>query len=396
VAGDRIAKTLGELKGAVMKVGQMASIGADILPREVSDALMRLQQEAPPMGYEVICEQIEAELGAPPERLFRRFDHVPCASASIGQVHRAQAEDGREVVCKIQYPGVDGAVDSDLWHLRMALQASGIVPLGRKALKASFEELKARLHEELDYTLEAENVRRFSRYHERHPFVRIPEVVGERSSKRVLTLTFETGDAFHSLGELRYSQADIDRIGEHIMTFIAAEIFELGAIHADPNPGNFRVRRDGTLIVYDFGCVKRLDPKIVEAYRDIIVQGLAERYDEVPDTLRRLEILRADAAPLPEAFYRRWRDIFGQPFLDHRNFDFGRTDIHRRVIAEIPDTLRHIPAFQPSKELIFLDRMVAGHYGNLRTLKTTIAVLQVVEPYLQAFARERLLSAGWT
>ncbi|MFO0636951.1 MAG: AarF/UbiB family protein [Nannocystaceae bacterium] len=111
-SGELIAKTLGELKGAVMKVGQMASIAKDILPRELAEALATLQREAPPMPYEVIEEQIERELGSSPATLFRRFDKTPFAAASIGQVHRATTDDGREVVVKVQYPGVDEAVDS--------------------------------------------------------------------------------------------------------------------------------------------------------------------------------------------------------------------------------------------------------------------------------------------
>src|SRR5688572_8825696 len=111
-SGELIAATLGELKGAVMKVGQMASTARDLLPKEVADALSALQREAPPMPFEVIGEQIEREFGAPTETLFARFDRVPFASASIGQVHRAVTDDGREVVVKVQYPGVDDAVDS--------------------------------------------------------------------------------------------------------------------------------------------------------------------------------------------------------------------------------------------------------------------------------------------
>ena len=189
--GAKIAKTLGELKGAAMKIGQLASMAKDVLPSEVTSALTSLQREAPPMPFEVIRGQIEAELGSPPELLFERFDPEPFAAASIGQVHRARTDDGREVVCKVQYPGVDTSVDADVAQLKFALRASGLIRFRRQAVDGLFQELRDRLREELDYTNEAENVRRFQRLHQDDPHIITPDVVGERSSGRVLTLTYE-------------------------------------------------------------------------------------------------------------------------------------------------------------------------------------------------------------
>ena len=218
--GQRIAKTLGELKGAVMKVGQMASIGSDLLPPELSQALGSLQKEAPPVPFEVIEGQIERELGAAPEILFSWFDREPFAAASIGQVHRATTDDGREVVVKVQYPGVDVSVDSDLAQLKLALRAAGFIRLRRKVLNELFAEVRARLHEELDYTNEAENVRLFQEFHRKRgdTALIVPDVVGERSSQRVLTLTYEPGDPLSSINERGYSQEERDRIGTAIIS----------------------------------------------------------------------------------------------------------------------------------------------------------------------------------
>jgi predicted unusual protein kinase regulating ubiquinone biosynthesis (AarF/ABC1/UbiB family) len=382
-SGNLIAKTLGELKGAVMKVGQMASIAEDVLPKEISEALGKLQREAPPMGYESIAEQVERELGAAPESLFARFDREPFAAASIGQVHRAQTDDGRDVVVKVQYPGVDEAVDSDLAQLKIALRASGIVNIGREALNASFKEIRARLHEELDYCNEADNVRLFRAFHARHPFVTIPEVVGERSSKRVLTLTYEPGDPIGKLDELGYTQVERDRLGQHMWLMMCSQVFQFGFIHADPNPGNFAFRRDGTLVVYDFGCVKRLNPAIITAYHDVILSGLAENWDEVDDGLLRLGV-RRPAGPRPDDdFYKRWRDAFAKPFLANDILDYREVTIHDDVMALIPASMRRMASFQPATELIFLDRMVAGHYGNLRKLEARVPGLPLAMKYIQ-------------
>ena len=386
MSGTRIAATLGELKGAVMKVGQMASIAADVLPKEVVDALQGLQKEAPPMAYSVIAEQIEAELGSAPVLLYERFDREPFASASIGQVHRARTDDGREVVVKVQYPGVDRAVDSDLRHLKLALRASGLVPLGRKALNATFEELRERLHEELDYCIEADNVRRFARFHERHDFVRIPDVVGERSAKRVLTLTFLDGDGLDELDGQGYTQEERDRLGVNLLTFMVSEIFENECIHGDPNPGNFAFHRDGTVVVYDFGCIKELPPEVVLAFRDAILLALTEDYAGVDAALFRLGRRRAKGPPVEDSYYKRWRDLLGLPFLGDQEFDFATSTLHEQVIAQIPGALKRIASFQPARDLIFLDRMIAGHYGNLCKMRASFPVLALVRPFMEAYA----------
>lgn len=389
-SGGRIAKTLGELKGAVMKVGQMASIAADILPKELAESLGQLQKQAPPMSYSVIAEQIEKELGAAPEALFASFDRKPFASASIGQVHRARTDDGREVVCKVQYPGVDGAVDSDLRHLKVALRASGIVNIGRKALNETFEELRTRLNEELDYTIEAQNVRFFQGFHARHPFVTIPNVVGERSSGRVLTLEYEPGLSASEVKEAEWSQEVRDELGQNLFHVMASQLFEFGAIHGDPNPGNFAFREDGTVVIYDFGCVKRLPREIIRAYRDTIVAGKAEDYDALEQGLIDLGVRRTSGPPVEAAYYKQWRDIFTEPFFAQAVYDYGDADIHDRVMKMVPGAMKRISSFQPAKELIFVDRMVVGHYGNMRTLRSRIPVLGILEPYLERFDPDTL------
>lgn len=380
-AGELIAQTLGELKGAVMKVGQMASIAGDLLPKELSEALGALQREAPPMDFEVIAEQIERELGAPPPALFEHFEVEPFASASIGQVHRARTDDGREVVVKVQYPGVDAAVDSDLAHLKIALRASGLVKVKRKVLDDVFGELRARLHEELDYCNEADNVRLFSEYYGQDAAVVVPEVVGERSSQRVLTLTYEPG---HHISELQeFSQEVRNEIGAALFRVLADQIFNLKILHADPNPGNFAFREDGSVVLYDFGCVKRLDPEIVEAYKATIRAGFAEDYAGIEDGLVRLGARNLDGPQVPLDYYKPWRDIFMRPLLGDEPYDFGRSQLQQDAIKLVPGFLtKYLKSFQPPVELVFLDRVVVGHYGNLRKLGARAQYRALLEEHL--------------
>jgi len=380
-SGELIAKTLGDLKGAVMKVGQMASIARDILPREIAEALGTLQREAPPMPFDVIAEQVEAELGRSPHELFRRFDRVPFAAASIGQVHRAQTDDGREVVVKVQYPGVDAAVDSDLSHLRLALRASGLIKVKRQALDALVAELRKRLHEELDYCNEADNVRFFGEYYRGHAEVVVPEVVGERSSQRVLTLTYEPGEHIDDIGE--FPQPMRDHLGAALFRVMADQIFALKVIHADPNPANFAFRSDGKIVFYDFGCVKRLDPDVVAAYRETIRSGLLEDYEGVEAGLLRLGARNVDGPPVPFEYYKMWRDIFAQPFVSDEPFDYGSATMHHEALKHVPGFLtRHVASFSPPAELVFLDRIVVGHYGTMRRLGARGHFRSLLDPHL--------------
>ncbi len=379
-AGELIAQTLGELKGAVMKVGQMASIAGDLLPEELAKSLTALQREAPPMDFEVIAEQIERELGAAPPMLFERFDVEPFASASIGQVHRARTDDGREVVVKVQYPGVDDAVDSDLAHLKLALRASGLIKVDRKALDAVFGELRARLHEELDYCNEADNVRLFGEYYQGNDMVVVPQVVGERSSQRVLTLTYEPG---HHISDLdTFEQGTRDEIGASLFRVLADQIFGLQVLHADPNPGNFAFRPDGTIVLYDFGCVKRLDPEIIEAYRETIRAGFAEDYEGIEDGLVRLGARNPEGPSVPLSYYKPWRDIFMRPLLGEEPYDFGTSRLQQEALKLVPGSLKYLSSFQPPVELVFLDRVVVGHYGNLRALGARGQFRPLLESYL--------------
>ena len=381
--GQKIAATLGELKGAAMKIGQMASIAGDVLPKELSSALVSLQREAPPMSYTVIAEQIEKELGAPPELLFNHFDRKPFAAASIGQVHRAQVDDGREVVVKVQYPGVDSSVDSDLAHLKLALRASGLIKMDRRSFNMLFEEVRDRLHEELDYCNEADNLRFFREFHKDHDYLILPEVVGERSSKRVLTMTYVEGDNINDLQKLGYSQEIRDEIGANVFRMCLSQIFDLQSIHADPNPANFSFRDDGRIVLYDFGCVKKLKPEIIEAYAKTAWAAYIEDYPTLDEGMLELGARKPGTDAIEPEYYKKWRDVLLKPFLSEEPFDYGSSDIHDDVKKMIPGSVAKLGLFQPPVEVIFIDRVIVGHYGNMRTIRSRGRFRDLVLPYIE-------------
>ncbi len=380
-AGLRVAETLGELKGAAMKVGQMASAAKDLLPPEVAEAMSSLQKDAPPMDYEVIAEQIESELGAAPEILFDWFDKEPFAAASIGQVHRARTDDGREVVVKVQYPGVDSAVDSDLSQVKLALRLGGLITIEKEHLDAIFEELRVRLHEELDYCNEADNIRLFREFHLQHDYLAVPDVVGERSAKRILTMTYEPGKHLDEL-EKSDNVALRNTIGTNMAKMIAAQLFELNAIQADPNPANYAWREDGTLVLYDFGCVKKYDAEIMEHVRGI-VRGAEQRdYAAIDKAMIGLGPLRQKYAPVPPDYYDRWLKVLCPPLWGPGEFNFGEADIGKDVIKLIPSVIRRQHMWKPAPQLAMLDRAIAGQYDIVRNIKATIPLRPILTAYL--------------
>src|SRR4029450_10289083 len=260
---EQVAAELGNLKGAMMKLGQMASYLDQGLPSPVREALADLRQDAPPMSPELAAQVLEEELGAGPDHLFTEWDPVPLASASIGQVHRAVTKDDRAVAVKIQYPGVDEAIRTDLDNADALFGAMGFVFSGLDP-DALVAELKDRLIEELDYQLEADNQRLFAEYYRDHPFIRIPDVVDELSTGRVLTTELSVGARWEEL--LTWPQEGRDRGAGAIFRFVFRSLSRLHAFNGDPHPGNYLFEPGGRVTFLDFGLVKRFTHDEVDLF----------------------------------------------------------------------------------------------------------------------------------
>ena len=382
-SGELIAQTLGELKGAAMKLGQIASVARDLLPPDLIDSLTTLQRDAPPMDYDVIEAQIERELGRPPELLFQRFDKEPFAAASIGQVHRARTDDGREVVVKVQYPGVDTSVDSDLAHLKFALRASGLVGTRKPALDAFFSELRDRMREETDYTHEAQNVRWFRELHADDKHNIIPEVVGERSSGRILTLTYEHGDQIKDMDGAGYDQPTRNLIGQRLAHMMFRQIFEFHAVHADPNPANFAFRKNGDVVMYDFGCVKAFPAEDAAVYRDVMRAFRDNDHPAIQRGLVGIGLQRPGAVVSDQKdLYDEVRSSFGPMLFDDTEFDYHAADSHQVFARVVVKGLRRPGQFQPAAAILFTDRAQTGHYSNMQNMRAKFNMHRIYRDYL--------------
>ena len=370
-SAEDVAKVLGGMKGAIMKAGQMLSFIADGLPPEAKAALATLQADVPPMAPSLAEGVIREELGDDPERLFLDFELVPVAAASIGQVHRAVLHDGRIVAVKVQYPGVDRAIKSDLDNAEMLYGLFAQFALKNLEVRALVDELRARMAEELDYRQEAANQAEFARLYEGHPFVRIPAVVPELSSRRVLTSEWVDGMRWTEFLD-RADQAAKDRAGEVILRFAQGSIHLHGMFNGDPHPGNFRFHDDGAVTFLDFGLVKRwergefdrLGP-LLDAILDEDPQALVERSVAA-------RFLTPDHGFEPDFVFEYVRAPY-EPFLTDR-FTYTRDSTGRALQTVVDMQGRYgelIKKLNIPSSYVILDRVVWGVSALLSRLEAT-------------------------
>jgi len=284
-----VLEVMGHMKGAVMKLAQMASFAVDGLPEGVQQQLAQLQSAAPPMSFHLVEQVITQELGSIP---FAELDEAPMAAASIGQVHRATTKEGQQVVVKVQYPGVDEAIKADLANADMLFQTVAAM-FGGFNPKEFLQEVVERMTEEFDYRKEAANQQYFADRYRNHAFVKIPDAVPELSATRVLTSELITGRRFYDI--LDEPQEHKNRFGEIINRFANGSIVNDGVFSGDPHPGNYIFMDDGRICFLDFGLVKRLEP---DEKRLVRAPGLAILHndpDELEASLRELGVIPTDA-----------------------------------------------------------------------------------------------------
>ena len=382
--GIQIAETLGEMKGAVMKVGQIASQYKDVFPPEVAKALEKLQKDAPPMPYAQIRAQIERELKAPVDELFTMFEETPFAAASIGQVHRAILPSGQKVVVKVQYPDVDENCDSDLKQVRMALKIAGVLNMSKQLQEQLFNEIRQSLHDELDYVKEAHNLQVFGAFHTDDEGLIIPKVIHSHSTRRVLTLTEEMGE---TLTVAATWDNDIkQKIAERLFHFTAGQLFGLYRMHCDPHPGNFAFRHDGSVVAYDFGGIRSYSHSEVQLFRRFAQHAVKGDVTALEQDLIALDIRREDNKNVPGEFYEKWLAIGLKPLsiapYQEGIFDFSSSQVHHEAISQMRTSLKYFGQFQPSATTMMLDRTVSGQYWNLVNLGVEVDLSPLVAEYI--------------
>jgi predicted unusual protein kinase regulating ubiquinone biosynthesis (AarF/ABC1/UbiB family) len=343
----QLVDQLGQMRGAAMKVGQMISmVEFDGLPEEERDELQRslaaLRDNVPAVPFADLEKLMRRELGGPLGRVFAAFDERAFAAASIGQVHRATTVDGDEVAVKIQYPGVAEAVETDLRNAMLLLPLVKRLAPGLDA-KALAAEMRERIGEELDYELEAQNQLRVERLMRGHPFLRVPRIHTDLSTRRVLVSEYVEGDRFETVRH--DGEAQRDRYGEIVFRFYFGLLYRDRIALGDPHPGNYLRSPDGRVCFLDYGLLRDVDAArvageraIALAVRDADAAGLkaalvvggylpADRADAVEDEFA-LNLMRMAIS---------WYAVPGErrflPQDGHRGRDRERLDGEERAAA---------------------------------------------------------------
>lgn len=379
----RVVETLGELKGAAMKIGQMLSLHEGMVSPEVAAVLRQLQSEAPRVPFEAMLETVRA--GIPDaDAVFAEIEPESFAAASIGQVHRARLRDGREVAVKIQYPDIERIVSSDLANLRRVLQ--GLFALVSEAdFDPVWEEVRERLLEELDYEHEADNVRRMAALHGDLPEIVIPEVVDEASCRTVLTM--------HLVEGLRGDEACDPARPQELRDLWGRRLFELQfrgllvhrLLHADPNLANFAFREDGRLVVYDFGCLKRVPEPLAAGYARLVRAAIEGRPQDVPTALDVMGVRDEAGGPVGRDLTDPYFEIFGRMFRAEPPYRFGTDDrVYDRLLELGLDNWSQQLDIRFPRDIVFVQRTLSGHFGNLSRLRAAGPWRELALRYLES------------
>ena len=366
-AADVVA-SLGNMKGAMMKLGQMASYLDEGMPEPMREALAGLRSDAPPMPGDLALSEIETGLGRPLHELFESIDSEPVAAASIGQVHRATTIDGQDVAVKVQYPGIAAAIAADLDNSETLATMLGLIFPGLDPQEL-VEELRARILEELDYANEARNVALFADYYRGHPHIWIPEVIEDLSSTTVLTTEFVDGERFEAVFDR--SQQERDRVAEVLYRFVFRSLNRQYVFNGDPHPGNYLLANDGRVAFIDFGLVKHFEADEIKQFA-VLIQAMLERnVAAFRASAEAANVLRPEA-PFSDQEIYDWFVAYYELILDNKEItvtpDYSAELLYKTFDARTNEILKHTNV-PPTFALI--QRINLGLFSLMARLEAT-------------------------
>ena len=391
---EALLRTLGEMKGLPLKLGQMASYIDGLAPpgyeEKFQRVLVRLQQKAPPLSPEAAVRVVREDLGAHPLEIFAEWEADPFAAASIGQVHRALTRGGEHVAVKVQYPGIDKAIENDLKSLSM-LEAT-IAPIGRRyRSKEVLSEIKSVFLAEVDYGKEALAIDTFRRIHRGDDDLVIPRVFHSLSSKRVLTMELMGGVDFADFCA-QATQSDRDAAGESLARFMFRALWRHGMLYADPHPGNYRFLGGGRVAFLDFGCHRLIPAPLVEGMKRHVLALQNADMDEFYRTC--VDVLGYDPKD-PESWllYTEYTKLVLQPLVLDARFkytkEFARQSVAflvrggKKIVFKRDAVLPNLPApVRTPSDLTFVNRLQWGFASILAGLGAEANWRRIVEPWL--------------
>ena len=385
---QELLQSLGNLKGPLMKVGQILSTIPEALPPEYADALQQLQSNAPPMGWPFVKRRMKTELGPDWESRFKSFEHEAAAAASLGQVHRAVTHDGQHVACKLQYPDMQSAIDADLRQLKI------IFSLYEKydsaiSTKYIHEEVAARLYEELDYKREARHAKMYAHILKDEKGVHVPEVIDDLSTGRLLTSTWLDGEKI--LNYKTAPQEQRNRIAMNLFRAWFTPLYYYGIIHGDPHLGNYTVRKDDTINLLDFGCVRVFPPKFVG--------GVIDLYNALLNDDQKLAVHAFETWGFTNLNKDQietlsiWARFLYGPMLDDKVRTIGEVKggmYGRETAHEVHQRLKQNGGVTVPREFVFMDRAALGLGSVFLHLKAEVNWFKIFNELISDFDTKAL------
>ena len=373
---QRLAKRLSRLRGAAMKVGQMLSLqGADLLPPEFTQALAVLRAEADAMPHSQLRRMLGQAYGTGWERRLPDFDMIPIAAASIGEVHRATADDDRQLALKIQYPGVARSIDNDVQNVATVLRLTRLLPRD-----ADFSELlaeaKRQLRRETDYFVEAEFQRRYRALVADEPGFVVPRVHQDFTTARILAMDYIDGLPLETLCEDSYPQALRDRIGTLLYRLVLRELCEFHFVQSDPNFANYLfLPASEQIALLDFGGSRDVPPRFAHGYARAFEAGADGDRNALREALEDIGFLTASASDQLRAAFVDLFFIGCEPFRHRGAYDFAASKIPVRAREVGAELAFHSGGFRvPPPDAVFLNRKLAGTFLLCARLRARIDV----------------------
>ncbi len=374
---------LGGLKGPLMKVAQLLATIPEAIPDEYVAELSQLQSNAPSMGWSFVRRRMQAELGHGWEAKFANFEHEAAAAASLGQVHRATALDGRKLACKLQYPDMASAVEADLGQLRLIL---GIFERYDKAVstKKIHEEISERLREELDYEREAQNMALYGDILRSDHGVHVPVRVPELSTRRLLTMGWLDGKRILDVAEGEPALAEAVAINMFRAWYVP--LYRYGVLHGDPHLGNYSARPDGSINLMDFGCVRIFKPHFIKGVIDLYRAVQTNNEEMAAEAYRIWGFGKLTKEVV--GILNIWARFIYEPLLDDRPRLIGQATngIYGREIAQhVHKELVRVGGVDVPREFVFMDRATLGLGSVFIHLKTELNWHRIFEELIADF-----------
>ncbi|CAN5244696.1 AarF/ABC1/UbiB kinase family protein [soil metagenome] len=375
-----VKQALIEMGATFIKLGQFLSVRKDIISEELAEELVSLQDRVPPFDYESLCQTIERELGAPPDKLFKEFEETPIASASIGQVHRARLQDGRPVVVKVQRPDLSDIFYRDLGYMRLIAKYGPIIRPNQdwSGWLALSDEFGRTLFEEIDYIKEGRNADRIRQILKEQKTLRVPRVFWKLTGRKVLTLEYLPGVKIDNKEEIARQGIDPVAIGNNLVAAYMEQVLMHGFFHADPHAGNLAVGPDGRIVIYDFGMIGEISQSQREAILGCIAAVINVHPDELIKNLATLGIVKEGAKQKSMV-----RAV--QPFIEYykgkqiKELDF--TDLEHDIDQIAMDRSLKLP---PS--LAYLLRTGSSLEGIARSLHPNFSFVEAAKPSVKKWA----------